>query len=247
MNVSLDITKNFIAAVNHADVFDLASKLMNPVIFFENPIQSKENFCFELMNFGLNISKEMEKKFEAESPCFDDNINSECPDYVCKSIFIFGKAGFKVTNVKGLCMQLASPDRVISERMIIPKVIQGERLYYEQPCILKKGDRLFECGGKSAFSNHYTLLKIIGDKNSQATVTFSSADYLIMDLFDEAGEFIYAKKQTPYNYENGIPRPDILNNCTGKIPKLFDFDFRSKYIGFGNDHFASRVVIRDEE
>jgi hypothetical protein len=126
------------------------------------------------------------------------------------------------------------------------KINPKDRMYYENSCKLKKGYQLFECGGKSSFSNHYILINAIAGKDSRATITFSSEDYIVIDSHDSDSEIKYAKMQTPYNYLTAIPRPDILNECSSKKPQMFDFNYFSKHIGPEAGHYYSNIVLYDE-
>jgi len=132
MKITLDITKKFNSVVNHAHFLDWASTLMNPVIFFENPFQVKENFSFDLMNFGLNLDAEMEEIFVTQSLHFDDTMNFKSNEFVHKSLLIFGRARFNFTGLNGLYIQFGEHDKVLSEKVyhegyMIPKVIERKR------------------------------------------------------------------------------------------------------------------------
>ena len=228
MEITLDITKRFRYIVNYALFFDCDIP-MNPIIFFNNPFQFNKNFSFELMNFGLNIEDKAEHEFSLNSPYFDDVLKCE---FLYKSIIIIGRAKFHISNLKGLGVQLTD--------YIAPHGVPADTHYYEHACKINKGDFIVDCGGKSEFSHHFIKTIFIADKDAKITVTFSASDYLLKSSDDHNHESHLAKKQTPYNFSTGAPRPDILEKCTAKKPEMFDNNYRAIY--FGDDD----VAIRDE-
>lgn len=239
MNICLNVGKVSNLAINHNHFLSWVSREMNPVIFFNNPFQVGETFNFELMNFGLGVKKEMTECFIEYRPYFDDILSSK---FAYVDLFIFGKANITITKVKGFYMQLGGPDQYIPEdylkKNVHPKVIEGERLYYENPCKVKKGDYLFECGGKSSFSNHYILISLITSDNAKATISFSANEYAPVESdignysLDAESEKLLSKKQTPYDFKNNLPRQDIINKCSAKIPKRFNIDYLNEYFGY---------------
>jgi len=253
MDITLDITDYFNSVVNYSMFFDWDYSLMNPILFFTKPFQFTENFCFELMNFGLNIEKDMENLFHEKRPYFDDILrDTTTPCYMCKSILIFGKAKFEFSKLKGLCVQLRDPstppykevyDALSKTTIIVP----SDGLYYEHQCKLKTGDNLFDCGGKSEFSNHNISIRLIAEKGTTARITFSSNDYVLMTGHNEADEKNYAKMQTAYNWLNCESREDIWDMLTTEKPKMLDVDYYNRYIREGQRHYASCVAYCDEE
>ena len=213
MEVTLDITKIFSSVINYIFVFGHNTLLMNPILFLESPFQFKENFTCELMNFALNHAAEMDDKFVAATPYFDDILTC---DFEYKDILIFGKAKINVSNVKGVYMVLKEPSKIIYNKTFlkgsVPENTYGKSIYYEHSCEVKRGDYLFNMGGKSSFSNHIVELYLIADKDARATISFSSKDYVLRTAHDPINEQAYSKMQTPYSYVNNDPRPDILNS-----------------------------------
>jgi len=213
MQITLDVTKEF-SVINDAHFLDAGE--MKPYIFFDFPLNILDGvFTFELMNFGLNMNDEIEKNFKIYSPYFDDIINC---NFKYKNIIIFGKAKFKITNVKGVEVELRNLEN-------------EEKLYYATaPYRIEKDDFIFEKGGYSEFSSHDTTLYIISDKNTQATVTFSSDEYILMHTHEPEYERYVATKQTHYNYKSSpMYNTDILKSFDSRITKLFDFNYYPKY------------------
>ena len=233
MYITLDITENFNQVINYSMFFDWSIPL-NPVMFLEKSIQFNKTFSFQLMNFGLNIDDGIEKEFATNYPTFDNII--KC-DFAYKSLIIFGQATISISSMKGLCLQLLDPGKppykeVYAMHDSKPQIVPSDGLYYEHPCIIKKGDYLFHCGGNSSFSNHFINAKFIAYKDTKVTITFSSEEYILKESCDEAYEKMLAKKQTPYySYLQNIVTSDLLERCTVKKPKLLDVEYMNKYFG----------------
>jgi len=190
-------------------------------IFLDLPPKIEDGtFEFELMNFGISMDYHgyVEKLLKEKSPYFDDVVNC---DYQYKNMMVFGKAKFKITHVKGIDIQLRDDNNF------------NDSLYYGTDYRIEKGDFKFNCAGNSAFSPHYSaMLNIITNKDMQATITFSSDEYILLDRSDE--EFIkdIASKQTTYDYETSSQyqnADEILKYFTSKVTKTFDWDFRTEY------------------
>jgi len=218
----------------------------NSYIFFDFPPKIEDGiFEFELMNFGISMDYDgyVEKVLKEKSPYFDDVVNCI---YQYKNMMIFGKAKFKLTNVKGVDVCLSTDNNF------------SDFLYYGTDYRIEKGDFKFQCGGKSAFSPvHGSSLNIITNKDMQATITFSSDDYILLDRSDE--EFIkdVASKQTTYDYESSSQHQnadEILKHFTTKVAKTFDWDFRTEYFWreydpedeFRMQHVATKSELVDE-
>ena len=235
MKITLDITKEFNSLVNHEYFYEYTRH--NNFIFMEHPLSMKEGFLeLEQMNFSLNFNDEMEQQLKLCSPHFDDILNHH-EEYRSKSILIFGKAKFKFTGVKGFYVKLGE--------IGTPK---DENLYYEMVCKIKKGDYSFKCGGYSAFSPHYTLVRVIADKNAKATITFSSDEYILMDSDGREFETRISAKETPYDYRDFVGADKVLSHYRKEMIKMFDFDFYTKYFEFCHeDGFLTDIAMRDEE
>lgn len=233
MDITLDITKRFNTLVNHDCFFD--GPLMNPVLFLNYPNDIRGNYNLELMNFGLNISKEMEEEFIKYTPYFDDIVKCE---YAYKSLVIFGKAKFNFTGIKGAEVQFSD----------VGEVADSRTLYYTWPYEVTKGDYQFLCGGHSPFSPHYLLLYLIADSNTRATITFSSNDYMLMDSHSIELEELASSKQAPFSFKESATGKHFLNNCTAIPGKMFDFDFRNKYFeAVFKEDFHTTVAINSEK
>jgi len=195
------------------------------------------------MNFGLNIDSDIEKEISTKY----SNLSSilDC-SYKYKSLIVFGRAKFRIRGVKGMCLQFLDHNMPPYQEVYIGQgepvqIVPSDGLYYEHPCILKKGDQRFVCGGKSSFSNHYINARFIANKNTDVTITFSSNDYILKESHDEKYETNLAKKQTPYNsYSNDLWRHDIWDKLTTKKPKMLDVGYTNKYFGGYN------IAIDDE-
>lgn len=233
MNITLDITKRFNTLVNHDSFFDFAA--MNPVLYLNFPNDIRGNYDLELMNFGLNISKEMEQEFIKHTPYFDDIVKCE---YAYKSLVIFGKAKFIFTGIKGADLRFCDTGEVAESRA----------LYYTWPYEVTKGDYQFLCGGHSPFSPHYLLLYLIADSNTRATITFSSNDFILLDSHSIELEEFASNKQAPFSFKEVVTGKHFLSNCTAIQGKMFDFDFRNKYFEtVFKEGFHTTVAIKNEK
>ena len=248
MEITIDITNNFNKVVNYSLFLDWG--IMNPVMFFEDPFRIDTHFNFELMNFGLNIYKEIEEELSKYLPNFKDILDCNSS---YKSIIIFGRAKFNISNVKGLNLHLYDTPYAYKESrtglLKKPKTVLSEGLFYEHPCVLKQGDTLIECWANSAFSPHKTRLALVADKNTKVTLTFSSKDYVVKESYDKIHEEYLSKKQTPYTFLEGKPRPDILEICSPDVrPKIFDTDYRNSYFCISEgDNFGGRQFVFNDE
>jgi len=221
MRITIDITpKTFNSFTNHSE-FLHGYSYVNPYIFFDVPPKLESGiFEFELMNFGISMGydKCVEKMLKEKSPYFDDVVNC---DYKYKNMMIFGKAKFGITNVKGVDIRVGINNNFC------------DFVYYGTDYRIEKGDFKFNCAGNSAFSSHYSaMLNIITNKDMQATITFSSDEYILLDRSDE--EFIkdVASKQTIYDYETSSQYQnidEILKHFIAEKPKTFDWNFCEEY------------------
>jgi len=255
MNISLDVTD--FPSLSIMDVnYSLNTAQLNPIIFFDDPIQFDEIINFEIMNFCLEITDKMKESFVAKAPYFNDILTSK---FKYADLMIYGRAKVCITKVKGLYLRLSEPSKYIPEdyyiKNVVPKVIAGNTIYYEAPCKLKKGDYLFACEGKSSFSNHYMIIYIIATGETKATLTFSSSDYVLVESdsfhfsLDANSEKELLKNQTPHIC--GIKSTALLDNCSTRIPEIFNSDYANKYFtkSYEKTGISSRsgVVCRDEE
>jgi len=250
MRKTLNVTKNFNTVVNDSYFLNHYYSEMKPYIYFGFPPKIEDGILeFELMNFGLNMDYdgEIESALKENLPYFDDIVNC---DFIDKNIMIFGKASFKITNVKGIEMRLWD----------LENGFHGKKRYYSTASYrLEKGDFLFDVGGYSEFSSYYTTLYVIADKDTQATFTFSSDEYILRNNRSPELEKYIASKQTFYDYKTSSRYynvDEILKEFNTKMPKTFDFDFRQEYFcrehlpveSFGTDIATkSELVVEAED
>lgn len=228
MNICLDITKKFNSVINYNYFFDSAP--MNPVIFLDYTNSSVSHYEFDLMNFGLNVSDEMEQVFLKNRSFFENIVKCS---YEYKSLLIYGKAKITINGVKGVDLQYSSKD---------------EKLYYSLPYQVKKGDFDFECGGFSSCSNHFVIAHIIANSSAQATITFSSDDYFLMSSNSMEFENIAASKQTPFQYECNNVFDRFIKRFSQSPGKMFDINFINRYYKtYFENGFNTSVAIKDEK
>ena len=232
MKITLDITNKFMTVVNHEHYFDMAP--MFPVLFLDFLNDLSDRYCLRLMNFGLNIDKEMEAELARHSPHFDDIVSS---DFTHKSLLIFNEATFEFSGIKGGDARFYG----------INEANKGEALYHTWPYTITKGDYQFLCGGHSPFSPHYILLHLIGKSDSKATITFSSDDYILIDPFSIEMEEHEASKQTPLSIQRSDKGAEFLSACTHTAGRMFDFGFYTKHfkLVYG-DRFHTSIAVKSE-
>jgi len=229
MDITLDIEKRFNTVINHEYFFDGPS--MEPVLFLNISESIYGEYEIELMNFGLNIHKEMEESFMNYSPDFDDIVRCT---YEFKSLLIFGKAILKFSGIKGADLKLAH--------------LSGEKLYYTWPYKIVKDDYLFSCGGYSPFSAHYMLLNLIANSNASATITFSSSDYLLLNNHSYDIENMASSRQTRFSYVESNIGDIFLNKCSVNIAKSFDFNYYNRYfrMAFTKNTHTTRAIASEK-
>jgi hypothetical protein len=232
MEITLDITRRFNTLVNHDYFFD--GPPMNPVLFLNYPKDIRGEYQLSLMNFGLNISKEMEDEFKKYSPSFSDIIKCNSEN---KRIIIFNEAKFKFSGIKGADFRFADTNTNSN----------NEPLYYTWPYKIVEGDYQFLCGGHSPFSTHYLLCYLIGDSNARATITFSSEDYFLLDSYSSELEELASSKQKSFSIKESTVGRNILSSCTSISGKTFDSVIFNEYFDIiYKEGFHTTVAIKSE-
>jgi len=236
MEITLDISNNFNSVINFDSFLGQGERIARPTIFFDEPFGFDENFGFELSNFGLNVEDEMMGDFVKKSPHFNDIIDVDVPHYMQKGILVFGKARITVKKLKGLYLRLSGHNGS-----------DESDLYFQCHEMLNKGDVLYEVGGQSAFSPHYTKGILVADRTAQATLRFLSTEYILIDSCDEDANKYYSLRQTPHSYLANNPRLDVISHFTKNPAKMFDFEYRSNRFDYRYDNdFRGMVAKRDE-
>lgn len=223
MDITLDITECFNGTVNNEWFHET---LENIVFFMDFKDKLNDVLEFELMNFGLNLEDFMLEEFAKHSPYFDDIIEFSKIDRF-PSIIIYGKAKFKITDVKGM------------EIKYIPKVYNNpDDLYFGNwDYKLKKGDTYFDVGGYLPTSPYWASCRIIAGLDTKATITFSSDEYVIDDITVEVQRDAFSRNVFDFekNYVEEIPK------YATKIPgKMFNWDFYCKHF---KTHFEGEEVF----
>ena len=166
MDITLNINKCFNSAVNYELVLDSAP--INTTLFLQDPFISGDSFACSLINFALNYDNVMDDSFKEKSPVFDDILNCKC-DY--KDILILGKANFNISHVKGIYLVFKEKRTPLYTEVSLgegknPSYIPSEEfLYYQQECLVKKGDYLFTIGGKASFATSKLKYMLLQAKN----------------------------------------------------------------------------------
>ena len=194
MEISIDITKSFNGLIDYVNME------VKPIIFLNFPSDIRGKYCFELMNFRLNMDSKVLEQLKEYSPVCKDIV--DC-GFLDKSIFIFGKAKFIIDGVNGADVEFATEDDFFN----------GKKVYHTWDYKIEAGDYAYVCGGYSSFIPWFTTIYLLTHKINNAKVTFSSDEYVLMDTYDDT----FAKsKETTYNYTNNKG-------------KLFNFQFLNKF------------------
>lgn len=203
MEITLDITRSFNGVVDYVNME------VKPIIYLGFPSDIKGEYSFELMNFRLTVDDDICKQPSSFYPMCKDILECKFP---YKSVFIYGKAKFNITGVKGADIEFAAEE----------DFFKGKKIYHTWDYKLQEGDHAYVCGGYASFLPWFTTIYLITDNKNSVKVTFSLDEYLLIDTYDDS----FAKSmEAKYIY-------------TSEPGKLFDFDILNKHFPMGTENPA---------
>lgn len=202
----LDITENFIYDVNMDP--DLGKETCITYLVFNPNELYNDQISLKIINFDLNISNFLNELR------LDSRMEHTLKDVTFKnapSLFCNMPVSFIFTDIKGfeLC--------VLDDKQ--------NKLYKSMSYKLKKGDKRFRLTGKSAFSQYFIVLNLIGNTNARICIDFDPNECVYSD------ENSYNISYNQYEMER-IESPkweDFIKSCYKERTKMFDVDFCNKY------------------